>query len=473
MWSNQKKPGTGSGDVKDIWALNDGIYLGYGEDNKQLRYVGDRHICQIGPNGSGKTRRSILVALKELTQWSLVVVDVKGTLCKMTAAHRAAAGCQNIILNPFGVFGIPSDGFNPVAALNIGEEFPDDALEHAESMIKVEGNEPHWPQGAQDFTAACEMYARLILGEEASFGDVRAFLGQNDESIRSMVTAKIYEYKGKKYPGMLALAEMEDWEEIAIKANRFGDLTADNKELHSIISTALTQTRWLDSRPIKRDLRGPATDFTFLKERPSTVYLILPARRMRTHPAWLRLCLASIQQKLMKDTTKAKTPVCFMLDEFFAIAEGDGLPIISGNMALMREYGLKLWISLQDLPQLKSIYPERWESFIANAGVIQSFAAQDVMTCDYLSQLSGQTTLASTSAGLSHNYTPGQPRTHAQSLNLSEIQRALLLPQDIRNLKDGETYLFSHRLNGPTKAHLPYPTELPHMRDIMLLDPSR
>jgi type IV secretion system protein VirD4 len=76
-----------------------------------------------------------------------------------------------------------------------------------------------------------------------------------------------------------------------------------------------------------------------------------------------------------------------MLDEFAQLGH---LAVIERNMALLRGYGIKLWAVLQDLSQLKDAYSRRWESFIGNAGIIQSFAPQDVTTREYLSKLSGQ-----------------------------------------------------------------------------------
>ena len=259
---------------------------------------------------------------------------------------------------------------------------------------------------------------------------------------------------------------------MAIKAARFGDMTAENRELHSIISTALTQTRWLDSRAIKADLSGPALDFSTMKRTPTTVYLCLPARRLSTHSTWLRLMIASILQKLLKDTARAEVPVMFMLDEYFAIAEGDGLPVVSRNMALMRGFSIKLWTVLQDLPQLKTVNPDQWESFIANAGIVQSFAAQDMTTSQYLSDMSGQDTGQSVSSTVSRSVSVAQPRSSSESTTIAQIPRPLLLPQDIRGLEDGETIIYSHQFKGPQKVRLPYPTELPQMRAIMQLDPS-
>ena len=74
--------------------------------------------------------------------------------------------------------------------------------------------------------------------------------------------AAAFEYNGKTYPNMITAGIDGDWAEIGNKAARFGAIDPENRELHSVLSTGLTQTRFLDSRAIKRELAGPAFDFT-------------------------------------------------------------------------------------------------------------------------------------------------------------------------------------------------------------------
>src|SRR5580698_6690017 len=131
---------------ENIWALNGGPCVGFASETtegtpgalrKSLRYTGDRHMCLIGPTGTGKTKRLLIPALYDLTSYSIVANDIKGELCAMTAAHRRAAGSEIIILNPFNVLGLGSTGFNPIASLELTDEFPDDALELAEAVIRI------------------------------------------------------------------------------------------------------------------------------------------------------------------------------------------------------------------------------------------------------------------------------------------------------------------------------------------------
>jgi type IV secretion system protein VirD4 len=400
----------------------------------------------------------------------MLVIDPKGELLRMCGAHRAAAGAENVVFDPFGVAGMPSRGCNLLQALDpASDDFPDDAMGQAEGIIETRNtDEPHWPESFQDFLAAVAMFVRLVM-PDGTYGDVRALLAQPDAGLRDMIMAPAFEYNGREYPGMITAGIDLDWEEIGHKAARFGAISPENRELHSILSTGLTQTRFLDSRAIKRELAGPAFDFSVMKEKPVTVWLILPARRLVTHAKWLRLILTTVIQSLMSDTRKAKVPVAIVCDEAAALGH---LPILENTVALMRGYGLKLITIWQDLSQLKSIYKDRWETFIGNAGVLESFSAQDVGTADYLSQRTGQTTRQAVSLGLSQSLQAGAPPSLSSSANRGPIPMPLMLPQDIRNMDDGYAVLFSHRIKGTARAWLPYPTQMPGLEAICALDPA-
>ena len=60
---------------------------------------------------------------------------------------------------------------------------------------------------------------------------------------------------------------------------------------------------------------------------------------------------------------------------------------------LVRGYKVQIAGICQDLAQLKALYKERWESFLANAGVVQGFTPNDLTTADWMSRRAGQTTL--------------------------------------------------------------------------------
>jgi type IV secretion system protein VirD4 len=450
-----------------LWSKNDGIYFGFGVEptkaesgrsileeqwvparDKMNRYPssadpnnsGDRHVVTVGPNGSGKTRRLLVPNLYRLKDWSIVVIDIKGELAALTAAYRAAQpGHKVVVIDPFAVIPktyprlvekypyLASNGFNPVEALDPdSEDFADEAMALAEAIIRIEGQEPHWGQSAQDLIAALIMSVRLSGLQSRSFADVRLLLGQRAEDFRE------------------AMREMSNsgFPELAVKAGRFADFSGENRELNSIVSTALTQTRWLDSRPIKADLAKGSFDYASLKQSPTTVYLVLPPRYLATHSTWLRLMLTSILLPLLRSVENAKVPVLFMLDEF---AQLGPMPVIENNLALMRGYGLKLWPVFQDLAQAKALYKERWESFIGNAGVVQSFAPQDVTTREYLSKMSGERLYWLKTGGVSASTSLGGHATQSSGMTESaqHMPGPVFWPQGLGNMALGQAVLFS------------------------------
>jgi type IV secretion system protein VirD4 len=451
-----------------VWDTDGGVYFGYGTGatesagrpalGPEIRYVGDRHLMTIGPNGSGKSRRVLLPNLALLKGWSVVVVDPKGELFQMVAEYRDAGLKNSLVLNPFRVLINRSDGFNPVAALDpSSDDFPDDALTLAEALIRMEGKDPHWAASAQDLMAALIMFSRLSQPDGGSLAHVRDILGRPLGVLAQTMTLLIAVAKNKKCP------------ELETKGARFIDLSPESRELSSIVSTALTQTRWLDSRPLKADLSSDHDyDFGQLKDVPTSIWLILPARRLGTHSTWMRLMIAAILQPLLKDTRKAKVPVLLMLDEYPALAEG-GFPIIERNMAMFRGYGVKLWTVFQDLSQAKRLYGDHWESFAANAGVLQSFAPQDLTTADYLSKRMPLTAMSAEAQNRSFGDQSDKPSS-SHSSNVSEKGMPLMLPQHLRNMDEGISVIFSHKTKGPIRSYLPW--KVKGLEDVYARDPA-
>jgi type IV secretion system protein VirD4 len=232
-----------------------------------------------------------------------------------------------------------------------------------------------------------------------------------------------------------------------------GRFARDSNEVASIQSTADTQTRWLLSPPMRESLATNDVDFRKLKHRPTTVYLILPAERMRTHSVWLRLVIVSALRALY---TPGGLKTLFMLDEFAQLGH---LPQIEDAFGLVRGYGVQIWPILQDLNQLKALYKERWETFMGNAGVVQGFAPNDLTTAEWMSRRAGETTVAAAS------YNEGDGRsergtTTSSGLNYSQTKRRLFLPQELMDFRQGEGLLWPAGTSKSVPFHaLPYWTD--------------
>jgi type IV secretion system protein VirD4 len=70
---------------------------------------------------------------------------------------------------------------------------------------------------------------------------------------------------------------------------------------------------------------------------------------------------------------------------------------------LVRGYNVRI----AGICELKALYKERWESFLANAGVVQGFAPNDLTTADWMSRRTGQTTLIAAKPARTSRPRPG------------------------------------------------------------------
>ena len=471
--------------AENIWATDGGVYFGHrvmpdgaGPDrsltdeewrvaNDKLHlYTGDRHLGTVGPSGSGKTRRQLLVNAIRLVNWSMLIVDPKGVLTALTGPHRNSAHPGSVItIDPFGVLErdypalvkrypfLRSVRCNPVAALDpTSEEFPDNIRGLAEAIIPLENKtEPHWDYSAQEFVGGAIMAVRVEDGQYASLASVRDLATAEADALALEIKTNILPLAAS-YPA------------IAAKLGRFTKISPENRELMSILSTVQTKTAWLDSLPIQRDLSGNAIDFSQMKHRPMTVYLILPPRFLASHSTWLRLMVTAVLQPLMRSARPAKVPVLFMLDEF---AQLKRLPAIEDNLALLREYGVKLWPVFQDFAQAQDIYQARWESFISNTGVLSAFAPQDVTSRKYLSELSGQRLywVETASRNASASFAPHLNRTTGTQDGWQHIQGPVYWPQGLAQMADGQAVLYSR--GRALRSYLPDPSEIPSVSPIL------
>jgi len=369
---------------------------------------------------------------------------------------------RRIVIDPFLILGDEGLPFNPIAALNPDSyDFVDDAMLMAESMITLGEKEPHWGQAAQDFLSGFIMYVRLKYGRDGSMVDVRKLVTLDQANMVKAVK------------DMIRTAEIHGCDALTAKVTRLLDWTSENREISGVMATAIAQTRWIDSPLISACMGGDNTiDFASLKDEPTTVFLVLPPARLRTHAMWMRLMLASILQPLMKDTRADTVPVLLMLDEFYAIAKG-GLPVIDDNMAMLREYGIKLWVVLQDLAQAHMLYGEHgWQSYIANSGVFQSFATNDVITSKFVSDLSGEFFMKVKGTSGTIQYTPDGQMTESTGSSVNPTRMPVILPEHARNMDDGYSIVFMNEEKGHRFTYLPYPTLIPWTAAAMASDPS-
>ncbi len=399
-----------------------------------LSYGGDSHIITIAPTGTGKGTTAQVPALL-VYDAPFFVIDPKGENAAITAAYRRDVLKHKVfIVNPFNVLqshfeslGFYSSAFNPLAALNPDDDaYISDVATIAEAVILQEGKDPHWCNSARDLVSG------LIMWVVASMPPKK----RNLPTVRDIITFPKSEL-------LVILEEANKKGDIFIK-NKLARFLGDRSELDNIISTAQTQTAFLDDPQLRASLSGDDFRFLDLKRERMTVYLILPVKLLLIYAKWFRLLVGSALDSVMGSEEKNYKPVLFMLDEFPALGH---MSAIENAMSVARGFGVQLWVFVQDIHKMSKLYGQGWKSFLANAGVQQFFTPNDPETAQYISDRAGFYTAGVASTTFEEKKTIEDILEYGDygiRKNYSHIQRPLIDPQTILGYGRTVGMLFFH-----------------------------
>lgn len=210
----------------------------------------------------------------------------------------------------------------------------------------------------------------------------------------------------------------------------------------NVLASAQAQTHFLDSARIRDSLMASDFDLADLKRTRMSLYLVLPADRLNAFGKWMRLVIQQAVTITARDiATKPERPVLFLLDEMAALGK---LTSIEQAYGLMAGFGMQLWGIVQDMGQLKRLYGDAHESFIANSGAVSYFGSPDTMSADYFSKLCGVTTVWNLSYALAKTFGwsrgsgangGSSNRSTADTHTTAAAQRPLAFPDELMRLR--------------------------------------
>ena len=396
----------------------DGLLIGRDLDTgKLLRYDGPAHLLTLAPTRAGKGVGTVIPNLL-LAERSVLAIDPKGENAKIAGEARKRFGAVHI-LDPFGVTGMPASAYNPLGRLDA--ESPDlgeDAASLAEALVMDppgQQSEAHWNEEAKALLAGLIMFVVAHEDQDRkTLATVREYLTLPPEKFRSLLELM---QDSAAAGGLIARA-----------ANRF--LGKSDREAASVMSSAQRHTHFLDSPRIVAATARSDFQFSALRHDLTSIFLVLPPNRLDAYSRWLRLLVAQALQDIARDAEAAqagserlKQPALFLLDEFAALGR---LEAVERAMGLMAGYGLQLWPILQDMSQLKDLYGARANTFVANAGVLQTFGVNDFETAKWLSQMIGR----ETTGYQTESHKPGD----APSTSYNVTARDLMTPDEIMQI---------------------------------------
>lgn len=357
-----------------------------------LGVLDDRHMVTMAGSRAGKGRSALLTNLYLLpATTSALVVDPKGDLARETASYRANVLGQKVkVFDPFGVTGSKTlhfrASFNPISILerSTNETFVPNAKLISDSLI-VSGDfkDRHWDTTSQQGLAGLCAHVATYPRYEGHRNLITVW------ALASELATPCSNEPGRYWLEKEMLDNGAAGGMIRNAARQFYGRTGG--EFSSVLSNLQKHLDWIGIECMTDCLCGDSVDLRELKTASLTIYVSLPAMRMADLSGWLRL----IVQLTLAAHEEVLEPLSFgrqtllMLDEFNILGR---MECVEKAAAQIAGLGAKIWAIIQDLSQIQSKYPKSWETFIANAGVLQAFGNADQTSLKYLSAKLGQTT---------------------------------------------------------------------------------
>jgi type IV secretion system protein VirD4 len=372
----------------------------------------------VAPTRGGKG----LLAISQLLTWphSAIVNDIKGELYEATAAYRKTLGSV-FVLDPQGY----GHQYNPLAAYSAEDEF----YSAATALL----HKPNEGDGAIFTLRAIDMLTQLFLAAKTEglppFPYIRSLL----------------------HTGLVNTVERLHALSPTF-ATRFLDTTIDRANfddkflLHSF-GTLKAKLEPLLTERVLRSLSG--SDFVpahlLSSDKPITIYLKWPERHLLALSPLIRLIWNSLIDELIHtyDTAKGKgcQPVLALIDE----AGRTAIPTLADHATTVVGRGISLWIAMQDLSQLETVYGKARAETLRNNMETQAFyRPADQKTAEYLERCLGR------KSGFAHSQTSREGEDLSEGR--SEQAIPLLTAQHIKQLADEEIIAF-HRNLPPIRAN--------------------
>lgn len=392
-----------------------GLLLGRTGVNNYLICDDFQHVLLFAPTGSGK---GVGFVIPNLLFWqeSVICHDIKMENHELTSGYRKKIGQDVYLWNPADPDGV-SHCYNPLDWIsNKPGQMVDDVQKICNLVLP---EQEFWQNEARSLMLGVILYLCAVPEKVRSFGEVVRTM-RSDDVVYNL--AVVLDTIGKRIHPVAYM-------------NIAAFLQKADKERSGVIST-LNSGLELWANPLI-DATTARSDFNLqiLKKKKMSVFCgVTPDNLKRLEPL-LKVFYQQATDFLTRNIPKKNEPygVLLMMDEFPSLGE---MPQFEVGIAYFRGYRVKLFLIVQDTQQLKGIYEEAgMNSFLSNSYYRITFAANNVETANLISQLIGNKT------ALQHSL--NKPKfldlnPAARTVNTSEVQRALLLPQEVITLPRDE-----------------------------------
>jgi type IV secretion system protein VirD4 len=391
-----------------------------------LALPGQLSVMLSAPTRSGK---GVGVVVPNLLNWpdSVVVLDIKGENYDVTAGYRAAHGQAVFAFSPFDE-GARSHRWNPLSTVRTSPlHRVGDLLSIGQVFFPNDGgstsSEAFFNDQARNLFLGIGLYLLETPELQRTIGEMLRQSSGKGQPLKDHFAAAI---KQRAEDGKPLSEECVD------ALQRL--LSNSENTLSSIVSTFNAPLVIFADAVV--DAATSADDFRLedVRRRRMSIYVRIPPNRLANARPLLNLFfsqLVSLNTRTLPAHDKALSVQCLLVNDEFASMGRVG--IISSAAAFLAGYNLRLLTVVQAMSQLDAVYGEKEaRTFATNHGLQILYAPREQRDADEYSAMLGHFTERGTSRGRSRSFS-GHGHTTV-SRNESEQRRALLLPQEFKEL---------------------------------------
>jgi type IV secretion system protein VirD4 len=378
------------------------------------------HVLVAAPTRSGK---GVGIVVPNLLNWpgSAIVLDIKYENFSLTSGFRAAHGQRVFRFSPTDSEG-RSHRYNPLDAVRRGRAQRISDLQRLAAILlpaPATARDPFWQDEARSLFLGLALFLLDTPELPTTLGEIhRTLMGPLplEAFCRSAVETR------------------EDLDPICVQA--LGSFANKAEKERSGVRSTLTAALQLWANPMI-DAATSASDFDLrdLRRIPTTIYVAVSLDQL---PSVSRLLNLFFQQAVSLLAERTPEPderhrVLVLLDEFASLGRMD---VLKDSLAFLAGYGVRICTIVQGLSQLDGLYGrEEREGIVQNSAIQLFFAPNDQTTARYVSEQLGTRTI--------RTVTRTSPRGgRLESRTYGETRRALLLPEEVRQLGSEEVIVF-------------------------------
>lgn len=391
-----------------------------------LALPGQLSVMLSAPTRSGK---GVGVVIPNLLNWpdSVVVLDIKGENYAITAGYRAEHGQAVYAFSPFDD-SAHSHRWNPLSAVRTSElHRVGDLLAIGQVFFPSDGGGTSSEAFFNDQARNLFLGLGLLLLETSELprtvGEMLRQSSGKGRSLKDHLSGLIAQRRDEGKP-------LSD--ECADAVQRL--LSNSENTLSSVVATFNAPLTIFADAVV--DAATSADDFRLedVRRRRMSIYVRIPPNRLANARPLLALFfsqLVSLNTQSLPEHDPSLRVQCLLVNDEFAAMGRVG--IITSAAAFLAGYNMRLLTVVQAMSQLDAVYGEKEaRTFATNHGLQILYAPREQRDADEYSAMLGHFTERATSRGRSRSFSGHGHST--VSRNESEQRRALLLPQEFKEL---------------------------------------